>query len=58
MMRLPRFRYYAPSTVKEALRRWYGPKGDAVRNAEAFEMCEYGRRPSEEDLRRLFPFAP
>ena len=46
------------ATVKEALRRWYGPKGDAVRNAEAFEMCEYGRRPTEEDLRRLFPFAP
>jgi LmbE family N-acetylglucosaminyl deacetylase len=45
-------------TVREALRRWYGPKGDAVRNAEAFELCEYGRRPSEDDLRRLFPFAP
>ena len=46
------------ATVREALRRWYGPKADAVRNAEAFEMCEYGRRPSEDDLRRLFPFAP
>lgn len=45
-------------TVREALRRWYGPKGDAVRTAEAFELCEYGRRPSEDDLRRLFPFAP
>jgi LmbE family N-acetylglucosaminyl deacetylase len=42
--------------VKAALRKWYGPKSDAVKNAEAFEVCEYGRRPSEADLRRLFPF--
>jgi hypothetical protein len=27
-----------------------------VRNAEAFELCEYGRRPDETELRRLFPF--
>jgi len=42
--------------VKAALRKWYGPKAEAVKNAEAFEVCEYGRRPSEADLRRLFPF--
>jgi LmbE family N-acetylglucosaminyl deacetylase len=42
--------------VKAALRKWYGPKGDTVKNAEAFEICEYGRRPSDADLRRLFPF--
>jgi hypothetical protein len=28
------------------------------RSAEAFEVCEYGRRPSEQELRRLFPFFP
>jgi hypothetical protein len=27
-----------------------------VQNVEAFEVCEYGRRPTEADLRRLFPF--
>jgi hypothetical protein len=27
-----------------------------VRDAEAFEVCEYGRQASESDLRRLFPF--
>jgi hypothetical protein len=27
-----------------------------VKDAEAFEVCEYGRRPTEADLRRLFPF--
>ena len=42
--------------VKAALRKWYGPRADAVKDAEAFEVCEYGRRPTEADLRRLFPF--
>jgi hypothetical protein len=42
--------------VRAALRKWYGAKGDGVKDAEAFEVCEYGRRPSEADLRRLFPF--
>ena len=31
-------------------------RGRKVRYAQAFEVCEYGRRPSEADLRRLFPF--
>ncbi len=30
-------------------------KGKQVRHAEAFELCEYGRRPSPEELRMLFP---
>jgi LmbE family N-acetylglucosaminyl deacetylase len=42
--------------VREALRKWYGAKADAVGSAEAFEVCEYGRQPTEADLRRLFPF--
>jgi LmbE family N-acetylglucosaminyl deacetylase len=34
-----------------------GPeKGKAVKYAEAFEVCEYGSKPSKDDLRRLFPF--
>jgi len=55
---LQQWRSFRPlnDDVKAALRKWYGPKGDAVKNAEAFEVCEYGRRPSEADLRRLFPF--
>jgi LmbE family N-acetylglucosaminyl deacetylase len=43
-------------TVRDALRRRYGAKADAIRNAEAFELCEYGRRPAEGELSRLFPF--
>jgi LmbE family N-acetylglucosaminyl deacetylase len=42
--------------VKEALQKWYGPdRAATVVHAEAFELCEYGRNPSEEELRRLFP---
>ncbi len=42
--------------VRQALRKWYGPRAEAVKDVEAFEVCEYGRRPTEADLRRLFPF--
>jgi LmbE family N-acetylglucosaminyl deacetylase len=36
---------------------WYGKeKADKVQHAEAFEICEYGRRPDKEELARLFPF--
>ena len=42
---------------RESLVKWYGPeKGKAVKTAEAFEICEYGRRPSEAELKILFPF--
>jgi LmbE family N-acetylglucosaminyl deacetylase len=45
--------------VRTALERRYGmEKAAAVRQAEAFEVCEYGTRPSEDDIRRLFPFFP
>ena len=44
---------------REALVKWYGPEqGKAVKYAEAFEVCEYGRQPSEDELRVLFPFYP
>ena len=42
---------------RESLVKWYGPeKGKAVKTAEALEICEYGRRPSEAELKILFPF--
>jgi LmbE family N-acetylglucosaminyl deacetylase len=46
-------------SVRAALVKWYGPeKGNQIRYAEAFEVCEYGAQPSDQDLRRLFPFFP
>jgi LmbE family N-acetylglucosaminyl deacetylase len=49
---------WAPSPeVQKTLEKWYGPeKAKQIRHAEAFELCEYGRRVSEAELRKLFPF--
>ncbi len=45
------------NTYRDALVRWYGPKhGKDVKYAEAFEICEYGRQPGREELKKLFPF--
>jgi len=45
--------------VRAILAKWYGPeKGKAVSHAEAFEICEYGTRPDEALVRKLFPFLP
>ena len=42
--------------VREALVKWYGEaKGNRVRSAESFEICEYGRQPGPEEIRELFP---
>jgi LmbE family N-acetylglucosaminyl deacetylase len=36
---------------------WYGEdRGRAVKNAECFEICEYGRQPNRDEIKRLFPF--
>jgi LmbE family N-acetylglucosaminyl deacetylase len=44
-------------TARDNLTAWYGKdKADAVRHAEAFEICEYGRRPDRKEIARLFPF--
>ncbi|MGV3663781.1 MAG: PIG-L deacetylase family protein [Prosthecobacter sp.] len=44
---------------RAVLLKLYGEeKGKAVKFAEAFEICEYGRQPSAAELRVLFPFFP
>jgi N-acetylglucosamine malate deacetylase 1 len=41
------------------LAEWYrGDRSKPIKYAEAFEVCEYGRRPNEAELRKLFPFFP
>lgn len=43
---------------RSSLLKWYGDDhGRSVRYAEAFEICEFGHQPTEEEIRRLFPFS-
>jgi LmbE family N-acetylglucosaminyl deacetylase len=46
----------AADTFRDALVKFHGEQGRKVRHAQAFEICEYGRRPSQEVLKKLFPF--
>jgi LmbE family N-acetylglucosaminyl deacetylase len=44
-------------TYRELLTQLYGQQGGSqVRQAEAFEVSEYGAQPSLEELKKLFPF--
>jgi LmbE family N-acetylglucosaminyl deacetylase len=43
---------------RDALEKRYGPQASVVQHVEAFEITEYGRQPSEEEIRKLFPFFP
>lgn len=43
---------------RDALEKRYGAEAPRVQHAEAFEITEYGRQPSEEEIRMLFPFFP
>ena len=57
---LKKDRANAPNpAVRAALEKYYGKEAAAkVQQAEAFEICEYGARPSAADIKRLFPFLP
>jgi LmbE family N-acetylglucosaminyl deacetylase len=50
-------RIFAPNpAVRASLTKWYGAeRANKTQHAEAFEVCEYGRQPNEQDIRRLFP---
>lgn len=42
--------------ARASLEKWYGPEPAAqFQHAEAFEICEYGHQPTDEEIRRLFP---
>jgi LmbE family N-acetylglucosaminyl deacetylase len=47
-----------PAEWKPAIEKWYGAKAASIQYAEAFEITEYGRRPDEAEIRKLFPFFP
>jgi LmbE family N-acetylglucosaminyl deacetylase len=42
--------------VRSSLEKWYGKeKAAQVKHAEAFEVCEYGKQPNDEEKKLLFP---
>ena len=42
--------------TRKSLEKWYGSsKANEITAAEAFEICEFGRHPSDEEIRKLFP---
>jgi LmbE family N-acetylglucosaminyl deacetylase len=44
--------------LRQAVAKWFGPDlARTTAHVEAFEVCEYGSRPDDAMLRRLFPFA-
>lgn len=48
-------REFSPA-MKRSLEQWYGSeKAMKVKYAEAFEICEYGKQPNAEDLKKIFP---
>ncbi|SDD96251.1 N-acetylglucosaminyl deacetylase, LmbE family [Pricia antarctica] len=50
------WRTYAPNDATiESLKKWYGDKASSVKHAEGFEVCEYGKQPSDEEIKVLFP---
>ena len=47
----------AADAFRDSLVKWYGKeKAAKIKHAEAFEICEYGRKISEEEIRGVFPF--
>jgi N-acetylglucosamine malate deacetylase 1 len=51
-----RYAGYA-SRYRDALVKYYGAdKGNKIHYAQAFEVCEYGRQPSQDELKQMFPF--
>lgn len=47
--------YMDNKAVKDRLKKWYGDKATSVKYAEGFEICEYGKQPSEDEIKQLFP---
>lgn len=42
---------------RDTLTKFYGEdKAPSIHYAQAFEICEYGRQPSREELKQMFPF--
>ncbi len=53
---LSKWRYASPNEdTKESLKKWYGNTAANALHAESFEICEYGKQPTDDEVRKLFP---
>ncbi|MGI9547681.1 MAG: PIG-L deacetylase family protein [Flavobacteriaceae bacterium] len=53
---LASWRPFSPDdATRESLKKWYGENADSIEHAEIFEICEYGRQPTDDEIRKLFP---
>lgn len=53
---LAKWRNNAPDEkTRASLNKWYGNKAANIKHAEAFEICEYGKQPTDEEIKKLFP---
>jgi len=43
---------------RKSLEKRYGAEAAHIQHVEAFEITEYGRQPTEVEIRKLFPFFP
>ena len=41
--------------TRKSLIKWYGDSGKIAKHAETFQVCEYGKQPSDAEIRELFP---
>lgn len=56
---LANWRSHTPDgATLESLKKWYGDKATSVKNVEGFEICEYGKQPSDSEIKKLFPMLP
>ncbi len=44
--------------IHGALKKWYGAKAKDIKYAEPYEIAYYSLRPSEDEIRELFPMLP
>ncbi len=53
---LAAWRTNAPNkALIESLKKWYGDKASIIKHAEGFEVCEYGKQPTDEEIKKIFP---
>jgi len=45
--------------IKISLDKWYGKElADKIKQVEVFEICEYGKQPTTDEIKKLFPMLP